>query len=514
MVDPTPDEAARMISMQAVFTWAGFGTEDMTSDKTRAGTLALLLGIKPDTHPRVMCLLEEADALTVISKWKVANPGANPADVSYLPPTLAELGMAKLVLRACRIVSGYEMTVADMKKQVADANAMAAMAKAASTSTTSAASERKIKLSSILSQVDDTETTVMSEKDLVAAYLRYSTVFGDNERPPKESEPTSEQLSAIFHLVNQNNVPYCDFSVFGPYGHRMIKKIKLSGYVIGRDGTLQNVELTGPTNVNMWLQSWQVFSNACVMLDIIDLGVLNKYRDLIEKYHNRYGVAIWALLYQADVRCRLELFERVRRQIMAEQESLVKAHGAAAGPPPTVAGFDPKRPWNLVLQRAINNEEYWREEVVEPSMMVLTKVSGLGDVVDGDAKVRQDGSMASALAPNPGAAPSRLGDAAPKIRPRNPNRTGRHHQVENGRYTSNRTGYALCDAYNEGRCDNTVSGGWCPVNWDRVHQCYKCLSQHPASRCPHETMPTPNFLKPKKGKGKGGRKGKGKQAQY
>ena len=247
MVDPTSDEAARMTTMQAVFTWAGFGTEDMTTDKTRAGSLALLLGIKPDAHPRVLGLMDETDAMAVVAKWKVA---------------------------------------------------------------------------------------------------------------PKESEPTSEQLSAIFHLVSQNNVPYCDFSVFGPYGHLMIKKIKLSGYIIGRDGTLQNVELTGPTNINMWLQSWQVFSNACVMLDIIDLGVLNKYRDLMEKYHNRYGVAIWALLYQADVRCRLELFERIRRQIMAEQESLNKAHGGAPGHAPTVAGFDPKRPWNLVLQRAINNEEY------------------------------------------------------------------------------------------------------------------------------------------------------------
>ena len=88
MVDPTPDEAARMTSMQAVFTWAGFGTEDMACDKTRAGTLALLLGIKPGTHPRVLGLLEEADALAVIAKWKVANPGANPADTTYLPPTL------------------------------------------------------------------------------------------------------------------------------------------------------------------------------------------------------------------------------------------------------------------------------------------------------------------------------------------------------------------------------------------------------------------------------------------
>ena len=89
-------------------------------------------------------------------------------------------------------------------------------------------------------------------------------------------------------------------------------------------------------------------------------------------------------------------------------------------------------------------------------MMVLTKVSGLGDVVDGDARVKPEGSSGSTLANQLGsAAPNR--DAAPKIRPRNPNRTGRHHQVENGRCASNRTGYALCDLYDEGRCENTVS---------------------------------------------------------
>lgn len=114
--------------MQAVFTWAGFGTEDMTTDKTRAGSLALLLGIKPDAHPRVLGLLEESDAMAVVAKWKVANPGSTAADVTYLPPTLAELGMAKLVLRACRVVSGCETTMDQMKKQVADAKAMAAMA--------------------------------------------------------------------------------------------------------------------------------------------------------------------------------------------------------------------------------------------------------------------------------------------------------------------------------------------------------------------------------------------------
>ena len=49
-----------------------------------------------------------------------------------------------------------------------------------------------------------------------------------------------------------------------------------------------------------------------------------KYRERIEKIHQRYGERIWALLYQADVRCRLEAFECIRRQIATEQEMLRK----------------------------------------------------------------------------------------------------------------------------------------------------------------------------------------------
>ena len=193
----------------------------------------------------------------------------------------------------------------------------------------------------------------------------------------------------MHHIVSQSNPPYCDFAIWGPYGHRLVKKLKLSGYVIGRDGLLTSVEVTGPTSIGMWLQSWQVFSNVCVMLDIIDLGTLTKYRDLIERLHNRYGAPVWALLYQADTRFRLEMVDRIRRQIQAEEESLKAAHGTSPGSPPKVVGYDPKRPWNLAYQRGINLESYWREEVIEPAMMVLTKITGLGEVLEGDAESNQ-----------------------------------------------------------------------------------------------------------------------------
>ena len=517
MADPAPGEYGNFTDISKVLDWAGFSGEDYTSEQTPSGTLLQLLGIRPTDHPRVLALIEHADAVAVIQRWKVPLKAAD-GSVSYVPPTIGDMGKARLVFRTCQVVTGSTETIEDLKKQLAAARATPATT-AANQAASSAAEERKVKLSAILSQVDDTEAKVLTEKEMVQAYLRYATVFGEGERPAKESEPTVEQLSAVRHLLANGHPPYCDFSIWGPFGHRLAKKIKLSGYILGRDGLLTSVELTGPSNFGMWLQSWQVFSNVCVMLDIVDLGVLTKYRDLIERFHNRYGQAIWALLYQADNRCRLELAERIRRQILAEEEALKQSH-TGGGAPPKVPGFDPKRPWNLVYQRAIAMESYWREEVIEPSILVLTKVSGLQDVVDGDAKIRADSLPSGAR--DTGPTPSRMvqsqppAPAAPQHRPRNTNRTGRHHNVKDGKYVMNRTGYNICSAYNEGRCEATGAGGWCPAAWDTVHQCWKCLGQHPATKCPHDSMPQPNFLKSKgKGRGgKGGKKGKGRSAQY
>ena len=343
-MDPAPDEIANMQTMKAVMDWAGFTGDDLTSDKSVRGTLALLLGVTDTTAPRALALVDDADAQAVIGKWKVPRQETD-GSYTYHSPTIAHSGQAKLVFRACKVICGQGQTLEDLQKKLKAAGAQAQAS--ATPAATSSADERKIKLSAILPQVDDSEAKVLREKDLVAAYLRYAT---DGERPPKESEPTLEQLSAIHHLITQNNPPYCDFAIWGPYGHRLAKKLKLSGYIIGRDGVLTSVEVTGPTGIGMWLQSWQVFSNVCVMLDIIDLGTLTKYRDLVERFHNRYGSPIWALLYQADTRFRLEMVERIRRQIEVEEEALRVAHAGASGNPPKVPGCDARRPWNLAYQ--------------------------------------------------------------------------------------------------------------------------------------------------------------------
>lgn len=55
-----------MTTMRHVMDWAGFTGDDLTSDKTTGGTLALLLGVMQATPPRMLALVGDGDALAVI----------------------------------------------------------------------------------------------------------------------------------------------------------------------------------------------------------------------------------------------------------------------------------------------------------------------------------------------------------------------------------------------------------------------------------------------------------------
>ena len=90
----------------------------------------------------------------------------------------------------------------------------------------------------------------------------------------------------------------------------------------------------------MWMACNRLSEVALIMLDAVDLGKLQQYRDMMTRYHQRYGNSVWHLLYQADVRTRLEHMDRVRRDAAIE-------HAAAKSAAKNIA-FEEKRPWNYV----------------------------------------------------------------------------------------------------------------------------------------------------------------------
>jgi hypothetical protein len=223
--------------------------------------------------------------------------------------------------------------------------------------------------------VDDTEI-LMADDEVLKAFARYERVYGKGDRPPNGTEPTSEQLSAVKHLLDSNCCPYTDFPVFGPYGQRIYKKVKLSGYQIARDGQLTSVELHGPSNIAQWIGYYNVLQNILVMLDAVDLGHLLRYKTMIERFHDKYGEKVWSVIYQGDVRCRLENMPRIKRIAQAAHDKTTSTG--------STTNYDPARPWNHMWLKATEDLEFWREEVVDPSFIIITKIANNDEIVHGD----------------------------------------------------------------------------------------------------------------------------------
>jgi predicted PP-loop superfamily ATPase len=64
-----------------------------------------------------------------------------------------------------------------------------------------------------------------------------------------------------------------------------------------------------------------------VMIDAVDLGNLQSYRAHIERLAERYGPKVWSVIYQGDVRCRLEHMERLKRTLKSDHDKAVAAGG-------------------------------------------------------------------------------------------------------------------------------------------------------------------------------------------
>ncbi len=85
----------------------------------------------------------------------------------------------------------------------------------------------------------------------------------------------------------------------------MVRKMRLRAQCF-RDDKLQTVELYGPSDIETWSECDACQETALVMWDAVDLINLQDYAQKITRYHTRYGIATYGLLYQTDVRARQE----------------------------------------------------------------------------------------------------------------------------------------------------------------------------------------------------------------
>ena len=366
------------------------------------------------------------------------------------------------------------------------------------------------KLATVLDQGLDDEVPTLSDTDITAAYLKYSERMG---KPPAEDrEPSIEQVTAIQHLLKSSAPPYADFSVFGPHSIRMRKRMKLGGFFLATDGSLQECELFGPSSFADWSKSYKVLATILLMLEQVWPEELDGYHELIKEYAGRYGPNGWPTVYQADVRCRQEKMQIIRRHGV----ELWNTDQAAAAR----AGFNPDFPWRYVWSNAVLEASFWLREVQEKCLLLITKSTSQDTVLDGDVLISGVG----------GSLPSQIGGGHPLSRDRSPRRNTpppsgqsrkgqdkggkrgdereRQHNIgADGLFTTNRVGRELCQTFQRGECQQSVRG-LCPNRPDLVHQCAKCLSQsHGAT---HPTTCTAVAKPPQKGRGGGKGRGRGK----
>ena len=273
-------------------------------------------------------------------------------------------------------------------------------------------------------------------------------------------------------------------------------------------GGLQMVEIVGPNTFYMWAEKWTVFKTGCIMLGILRLSTLDKYFTKIKRYFERYGQVCWHLIYQTDVHFRNEKLEEVRREVELEHEIALSNRG--------ISKFNIDMPWDACFLEGMKDQSWWRENLEEDAHLICSKAIPNKSTIGDDVPIAPDGtSGGGTTAPAPKRRANNTSTHASPVPP-SPSRlaamASKVHNVQNGLYTTNRKGQALCEGFQTGTCTELGRNNTCAKDATKSHQCAKCLSvAHGAHACTKSPLAPGQAWENGKGKGKGkGKKGKGK----
>ena len=482
-VDPTTEQIATFTSVDDVATWAGLAQE------VRAAVYKEL-GATGTEHYRLVAMISEKELEDIAEALKISG-----ADVEQeLPASRIQKAAIKLFGRASRVASGMERTMEQSRlDSLLVEQARAKAAPPGPPEATSGQSETT-KISQVMDQASETIVPIVGKDVVDKFYAAYRLVFGATKSPPEHKDLTTEQLSAFFHRLHNDINPYCDFSVWKPFGNRVQRKMKNKGLQLKEDGTIfHTVEFYGPADFQTWSASFDVLLTAHVGFQSVSLGGLVEYHGLIKTFHERFGAACWWVIYQGDVRNRLEHMVRLKRDLTEEENR--------------------DMPWTHVWRKSVVDSTFWKREVEDPCVLILARAGKLSDMVDGDAPVSAplDETVPAEACSRP--PPKRSwGGSGEGSRPTKVAKGPKQHNVVNGEFTTNRNGWGLCKDFQTGNCRNS-GNCYCPKNRSLAHQCSRCLALDHGSGHPSPCTATPKESSAvKRASGKGG-KGKGRKGK-
>ena len=519
---PTAAELATLDSLDAVVRWVGLPPRTWQQANVALGSFPNL---------RILSQAPAEGIAAAIESMELAKLGAdgNPID----PPETRELSMVEsiqlvLIWRIAR--QTYGMEDIDVLAPGVVANLGGASPSALATganavplppgSTLKNLGVQKVKVSQIADQLDETELELVEKSVVDEAFATYRNVMGAD--PPKESEPSVEQLTVMYNkTVTRGAAPYADFSVLTPYSRRQQKNLKAKGFLLQPDGSWKQSEVPGPPTFAGWEACWEVYRTILLMLKhtpsvpggvkkpVITWAALDEYHRVIAGLNRQYPEA-WHLILMAEDKCRSEQLERTRRM-------LVRA--ATEGRLPMGLTFDADQPWVGVFTYIARDHSYWNSEVQVPAQnfiarggkMMSKREAEMSDLPDAVKEATENKSRAA-----PGEGQSKAAKKRRKDRERADDEWNKRqamanvsqwHQTHNSSsswrgaggksdggakgkmphprkygqfFVTDRDGNQICYKFAKGQ------PGACsePCADQRAHVCQTCLGQHPNVQCP------------------------------
>lgn len=311
---------------------------------------------------------------------------------------------------------------------------------------------RKLKLSAILDPTLDAEVVGMPESEVADRYEAYKRKYGDFPTP--DTDVSKDQLSALSQVIAAGATPYADFSLFGPFGQRLLRRQTYMAFQLNAaTGEWSRKEQPGPADFHSWYKTWKCYRTAMLLLEACESERLDAYSEFIRSQVTQFGDEAWSFISQADCRLRSEHMDRLRRQLRAEPQF----------------GFTEASPWGACYALAIRDASFWNRELSTPATLYL-------------ARHRREGGREREEADT--AKPS---NGSPQEKQKT--RANRRYQGEDqskkgedGRFSHNRKGIEICRLYNADKCGSQKAQGKCKAS--RSHQCTICLGPHQALACP------------------------------
>lgn len=472
------EELAAIATIAQVRAWAGLQDAPWTAVDAVLGNVPSL---------RVLASLSPDQISNAVNAADIPIADTDPEETRNLTPV--EMTQVGLMYRVAR-----------QKCQLKDVDPLAASA-APGTPTTSLIptilspppiekKERKIKMSQVVDQTDDSEIPGLSPQDHQAFWARLKKIKGGEVRP--DAEPSDDQIMALkTRIVDLHMSPYADFALFTNFHLRFLKTLKFMNHIPQADGTFKTVEVPGPPDFDAWYASWKVYENTILglsiedpkipgdnkLLPVISQGALDVYRDSFRDLVKSYPEC-WHLCVIAEDRCRAEHMTRLNRR--SKDEYL-------AGLCPS---YNPAAPWEHVFRRAALDRDYWGEFVREPALKFIAS----GEKRKGAPTGSVTGEIE--VASNNGGQRGKKEDEKPRKRTkpsmdtyhspmagrkgggRKGNGKGNGKDTKGGKGKSNKTreGKSICYPWQDGGCSDPCPRGF-------AHVCQRCLGGHRSRDC-------------------------------